>query len=85
MEKTECAPPDPYLSCLTSKATEVKRKKLSIGCNAKFCNFRMVAMATGVVREYIQMTPLDCPTPKIRALVQTARNYFFYGDRVIPL
>jgi len=28
--------------------TELYRFKISIGCNAKFCNFWMVAMATGV-------------------------------------
>jgi len=34
---------------------------------------KFLAMATGFVRGYIQMTPLDCPTQKKRQ-VQTARN-----------
>jgi len=33
--------------------TELYRFELFIGCNAKFCNFWMVAMARGVVRGYI--------------------------------
>jgi len=28
--------------------TELHRFEISIGCNAKFCNFWIVAMATGV-------------------------------------
>jgi len=35
---------------LFSEGTELYRFEISIGCNAKFCNFWMVAMATGVDR-----------------------------------
>jgi len=37
---------------LSFTGTELYHFKISIGCNAKFCNFWMVAMATGV-RGYI--------------------------------
>jgi len=35
---------------LSFTGTELYRCEISIGCNAKFCNFWMVAMATGVDR-----------------------------------
>jgi len=38
---------------LSLTGTELYRFELSNGCNAKFCNFWMVAMATVVVRGYI--------------------------------
>ena len=40
---------------------------------------KFVAMATGIIRGDIEMTPLDSPGPKIGRLVQTARNYLLRG------
>jgi len=42
----------------------------------------MVAMATGIIRGYIYMTTLDCPTPKIKGKCKRPA-IIFYGDRVI--
>jgi len=36
--------------CMRHCMTELYRCEISIGCNAKFCNFWMVAMATRVDR-----------------------------------
>jgi len=35
---------------IISHGVELNRCEISIGCNAKFCNFSMVAMAIGVDR-----------------------------------
>jgi len=35
---------------LSFTGIELYRFELSIGCNVKFCNFWMVAVATGIVR-----------------------------------
>jgi len=37
---------------LSFKGAELYRFEISVGCNAKFCNFWMIAMATGAVRGY---------------------------------
>jgi len=41
-------------------------------------------MATGVVREEIEMTPSDSMGPKIKKISANSA-IIFYGDRVIPL
>jgi len=40
---------------------------------------KFVAMATGIDRGKILMTPSDSPGPKIRGYVQTSRNYLLQG------